>query len=409
MRKSLLCLFALLMVNLSGCSSFKNLAADLAFLADESVEYTLSVAGASGTGMVLIEHLNDADASMINGYDVMIGGEHITTLAAHSTRALLIFEDSNNDLMFQENEKFVMVDLDDFSSNEAINVELRYQTEHIPLQLVNKPLKKLLNIELFLSETGKLASLDDKRFSRESATMGMWQPIQFFLEKNTGLYFLTPYEPQKIPVIFVHGINSTALDFKPLIEQLDNTRYQAWVLNYPTSISLPLVSKGLANMVHKEMTEHKVEKIHIVAHSMGGLVVEDYLNQCSIGNNCQGILSFTSISSPFSGVASAKSGVEYSPVVMPAWRELNPDSEFIETLFDFKHNKPPHLLMFGYDGKGLINAESNDGVIVLSSQLRHEAQQQATKVMGFNEGHVSILSSDSIYQEIEAFWEGTEE
>lgn len=408
MRKFHFWLSTLVIMSVTGCGSLMDLAKDLKFLDDESTPYSLSVTGSSGRGIVLVEHLNNADSTLINGYDVMIGGQNISILTAQSTQALLVFEDSNNDLMFQPNEKFSMVELRLFSSDEVINVEIGLKKTNVPEQLVNKPLKKLLNIKIVLSETGKVVSLSDKRFSKESAKMGMWQPIRFFMARNTGLYFLTPYDANKIPVVFVHGMDSTALDFKPLIDKLDNSKYQAWVLNYPSAVSLPLISKGLANMIHKEMVENKVKNIHIVAHSMGGLVVEDYLNQCAEGNNCQNILSFTSISSPFSGVASAKSGVEYSPVVMPAWRDLNPESEFIRTLFNERSNKPPHLLLFGYDGKGAINVESNDGVIDLSSQLRQEAQQQATKVMGFNEGHVSILSSDTIYQEIEAFWQSYE-
>lgn len=408
MRKCHLWLSILVIMSVTGCGSFMDLAKDLKFLDDESTPYSLSVTGSSDSGMVLVEHLDSMNATMINDYDVLIDGQNITTLTARNTQVLLVFEDSNNDLMFQDNEKFSWVDLSLFKSNEVIDVEIQQQRNYIPKQLIDTPLKNLLNLQLVLAETGKVVSLSDKRFSKESAKMGMWQPIRFFMERNTGLYFLTPYDANKIPVIFVHGMDSTALDFKPLIDKLDNSKYQAWVLNYPSAVSLPLISKGLANMVHKEMVENKVENIHIVAHSMGGLVVEDYLNQCAEGNNCQNILSFTSISSPFTGVASAKSGVEYSPVVMPAWRDLNPESEFIRTLFIENSNKPPHLLLFGYDGKGAINVESNDGVIDLSSQLRQEAQQQAAKVLGFNEGHVSILGNDIIYQEIEAFWQSYE-
>ncbi|MBL4828518.1 MAG: hypothetical protein JKY55_01285 [Aliivibrio sp.] len=120
-----------------------DLAKDLKFLDDESTPYSLSVTGSSGRGIVLVEHLNNADSTLINGYDVMIGGQNISILTAQSTQALLVFEDSNNDLMFQPNEKFSMVELRLFSSDEVINVEIGLKKTNVPEQLVNKPLKKI--------------------------------------------------------------------------------------------------------------------------------------------------------------------------------------------------------------------------------------------------------------------------
>nr|WP_241907159.1 hypothetical protein [Vibrio splendidus] len=75
------------------------------------------------------------------------------------------------------------------------------------------------------------------------------------------------------------------------------------------------------------------QQLHVVAHSMGGLVVTNSIRQCRIGQLCDFVSSVTIISSPFGGVESAKQGVEYSPVVMPAWIDLNPDGKFIADLF----------------------------------------------------------------------------
>ena len=86
-----------------------------------------------------------------------------------------------------------------------------------------------------------------------------------------------------------------------------------------------------------------------------------------------------------------------------------PSSEYISTLFEtsFPDGLSYHLL-FGYRRDSLIGAESSDGVVALSSQLRHEAQRQAESIFGYNEGHVSILDSESTLQRVEDILKSTQ-
>ena len=58
-------------------------------------------------------------------------------------------------------------------------------------------------------------------------------------EKRTGLYFLQPYDPDRIPVVFVHGLISTPFDWVQTINGLQadpeiRKHYQFWVFAYPT-------------------------------------------------------------------------------------------------------------------------------------------------------------------------------
>ena len=145
--------------------------------------------------------------------------------------------------------------------------------------------------------------------------------------------------------------------------------------------------------------------MHVVAHSMGGLIVTNSIRQCRIGQLCDFVSSITTISSPFGGVASAKQGIEYSPVVMPAWVDLNPDGKFIADLFaDSKPTHTPHFLAFGYNSGELFNTNSNDGVISLSSQLSRPAQLNAEQILGYDENHLSILDNDDLFEDLSEFW-----
>jgi hypothetical protein len=140
--------------------------------------------------------------------------------------------------------------------------------------------------------------------------------------------------------------------------------------------------------------------LHVVAHSMGGLVSRGTLNLCVENDRCEYLRSYTTLSTPWNGVASAQSGVRYAPEVVPVWRDLGPDSEYVTSLFNTPlPNDVPHYLLFGYR-QDSISSQSSDGVIRLSSQLRSAAQDQATSVRGFDEGHVSILHSDDVIQNV---------
>ncbi len=95
---------------------------------------------------------------------------------------------------------------------------------------------------------------------------------------TTGLYQLQPYDPDRIPLIFVHGLISTARMWRNVINEIESDptlrgRFQCWVFNYPTGNPV-----AYSAMRFREELE-KAEKIHgfpkgfvLVGHSMGGIV-----------------------------------------------------------------------------------------------------------------------------------------
>ena len=97
-------------------------------------------------------------------------------------------------------------------------------------------------------------------------------------ENKTGLYFLQPYDPERIPVVFVHGLISTPFDWVKTINGLQadpeiRKRYQFWVFAYPTGN--PVLYSALR--LREELA--RVDKLYpkhkdyvLVSHSMGGLL-----------------------------------------------------------------------------------------------------------------------------------------
>ena len=72
--------------------------------------------------------------------------------------------------------------------------------------------------------------------------------------EETGLYFLQPYDPDKIPLVFVHGLVSSPDAFKNMINDLAphpwfRENYQVWLFNYPTGNAV-------------DLQQHEVPQVH---------------------------------------------------------------------------------------------------------------------------------------------------
>ncbi|TCV21755.1 lipase family alpha/beta hydrolase [Vibrio crassostreae] len=390
---------------LFGCGNFRNLSNEIEAIDSITNQYQLILSQPASGSAVVIEQIKDINKSEVDGYDGIIASDRIDLQLSNNIHYLLVFEDKNQDLTLQADEAFSVINLRNHQDKSTIEVSLEVNENEVPSAFVDRSLSSLLKIELDLVDIGTVVDLSDPPFEKGNAKLGMWQPLTFLLEDNAGLYFLSEYDPNKIPILFVHGINATALDFAPLIEKVDQSKYQIWVFNYPSGLSLALNSKGLNNLLHTVVSEYKNQQLHVVAHSMGGLIVTNSIRQCRIGQLCDFVSSVTTISSPFGGVESAKQGVEYSLVVMPAWVDLNPEGKFIADLFiDNNKIQIPHFLAFGYNSGELFNTSSNDGVISLSSQLSRPAQLNAEQILGYDENHLNILDNDDLFEDLSEFW-----
>jgi pimeloyl-ACP methyl ester carboxylesterase len=96
--------------------------------------------------------------------------------------------------------------------------------------------------------------------------------------EKIGLYFLEPYDPNRIPVVFVHGLASTPFTWVKTINGLQQDpevrkRYQPWVFGYATGN--PILYSALR--LREELA--KVDKLYpnhlpyvVVGHSMGGML-----------------------------------------------------------------------------------------------------------------------------------------
>ncbi|QDV73494.1 esterase/lipase family protein [Botrimarina mediterranea] len=157
-------------------------------------------------------------------------------------------------------------------------LELHDTTDHKTFQLAGRraPLETDLTTPLayYLDQP----DLQD----RDVSTIGLLKPDS--VKQQEGLYLLEPYDPNRIPVVMVHGLWSSPATWMEMFNDLRSdprvrSRYQFWFYLYPTGhpfwVSAAQMRKDLAELrqtVDPTHTAYALDQTVLVGHSMGGLL-----------------------------------------------------------------------------------------------------------------------------------------
>ena len=164
---------------------------------------------------------------------------------------------------------------------------------------------------------GAIADLDDPRFGMENGKLGYFDIYTFLWKVGPGIYFLEPYDPDKIPVLFVHGALGYPQSFGAIVESLDRTRFQPWFFYYPSGADLDRISDFLSQQRGTAAATTRFRQLVVVAHSMGGLVSRSFILEHHEQAREDPVRLFVSISTPWSGVASAARASNSRPSSSP--------------------------------------------------------------------------------------------
>ncbi|MDN4502937.1 alpha/beta hydrolase [Alteromonadaceae bacterium BrNp21-10] len=336
-------------------------------------------------------------------------GKHYGLTLPEGEYTFLLYADVNNDLVLQQSEvvanKKVVIDTQHYPEKIAKNIDIELGSPFLVSWAENVSVPPLVerSASLYYPQ-GTIRSLDDPIFDEAIATMGMYDPASFLEYAPTMFYALEEDIAYKIPVIFVHGIGGSTRSFQSIIAQLDPEKFKPWFFYYPSGGDLDQLADFFYNLFLSGdliPIDQNMSMI-VVAHSMGGLVVREAINKYKNNNSENKISLFFSIATPFGGHPSAESGEKHGLIVLPAWKDLNPNNEFIHNLYrkplpDFVN----HQLYYGFKNDNTIKlAENSDGVVPLSSQLYPMAQQQSSGQFGFNNGHVDILNNEEMISQM---------
>ena len=251
---------------------------------------------------------------------------------------------------------------------------------------------------------GAQGDLADPRFGARSGRLGYFDPLGFAWRVGPGIYFLDDYDPDKIPVLFVHGALGHPAEFEYLVKGLDRTRYQPWVFFYPTGARLGSMGELLSQLVTRLRLRLRFKRLAVVAHSMGGLVARSFILRHHAGAREDPVELFVALATPWDGSEAAVSANRppnpLFPLSMrvPMWTDIATGSRFLNELFFVEGERakglrrlPPGLefdLLFGV----------LDRTISLPSAARWEAVEEARERWPLVADHTGILQSPEASQ-----------
>lgn len=117
---------------------------------------------------------------------------------------------------------------------------------------------------------------------RRSAFSGMLNSAASV--RREKLYLIDPYDPKRIPLLMVHGLQSTPVSFANLSNDLAadpeiRRRYQIWHYHYPTGTPVLLnaatfrhVLKRTLGEIDPEGNDFATNNLVVIGHSMGGIL-----------------------------------------------------------------------------------------------------------------------------------------
>ncbi len=260
----------------------------------------------------------------------------------------------------------------------------------------NKPLVLPDNIKInvdfkpIIKNIGRIVHMDDPLFNDDNYSMGLWKPVDFLNQVGGGMFLLEEYNKDKIPVLFIHGISGGPHNWDAVIKDLDQEKFQPWVMYYPSGVRLDIISDYMLKAVTDLQRKYAFKQLYLVAHSMGGLVMRSFVKkyrekQPELSKSLK--LAMT-INSPMKGMASAEWGLSIGFLIIPSWRDVASNSDFITGIHAWSWPKNiPYYLIFSYK-----TGKSEDGVATLQSQIPQNLQREATKLYGFNADHSGVLS-----------------
>ncbi len=130
--------------------------------------------------------------------------------------------------------------------------------------------------------TTPLAYFLDRADLDSLSLVGLLKPEE--LNSYTGLYMAQPFEPDKIPVLMIHGLYSSPMTWMEMFNDLRaqpelRKHYQFWFYLYPTGepfwISAAQLRYDLHRMREELDPQHRapaLDHMVLVGHSMGGLL-----------------------------------------------------------------------------------------------------------------------------------------
>lgn len=240
----------------------------------------------------------------------------------------------------------------------------------------------------YQTANGDIVRIYDEKFCAENAETGLWAPSQFMKAFGAHSYFTRKYDPGKIPILFVHGVEGNPQNWAYFDFRLARTRYQPLYFYYPSGIRLPLATRLLYESLLDLKRKYGIARICVTAHSMGGLIARNLLAQYDLKAQGIEVVLFVTLASPWTGFEAADRAFLFSSKKLPNWYDVGTTSAFIRrTLQVPLPLSVVHCLFYG----------TKDS-ISRGRALDDRASAGAAEKFGFDVDHDTILTDRGVFR-----------
>lgn len=190
---------------------------------------------------------------------------------------------------------------------------------------------------------------------------------------------------ERSPVLFVHGYAGTEHIFRPLHDALTEAGFGALIaLRYNAfRTDIHQVADWLVSQAHRSMQITGASGVHLIGHSMGGLVVRDAVAHRGLADLAD---TAVTIATPYAGARLARF------VPGPAARQMRPGSEFLTALGDHRHS-PGRTRWVAVHG-------GSDRVVPQESGQVDDTEQDLLTVRQSAAGHGSVARHPQVVSRI---------
>ena len=199
-------------------------------------------------------------------------------------------------------------------------------------------------------------------------------------------------------------------DFRTLVGSLDRTRFQAWLYYYPTGLDLEINGLVLRELLAELRLRLGYERLHVVAHSMGGLVSRAAIAGAARDGVPLGVDRYVTISTPWLGAVGTrgmKTGLAVTPTTAPSWTDMLADSGFLERIA--AQPLPPDVhfsMLFSYMGNTRMVSGADDGAVAVRSMAPWMMVEQGEYVLPIAAGHTEILDNEAAVEAVKRLLRG---
>ena len=218
---------------------------------------------------------------------------------------------------------------------------------------------------------------------------------------NNASLFLNQVIKDKECVVLVHGLWRSGFAMRSIASNLEDYGYQTISVDYPsTQDEIPELVQGYLLKSYHECKETGANKIHLVSHSMGGILIRQFLQHYSLPVGSKVVM----LSPPNQGSElSEKFGDSwwYQWFVGPAGVSLSTKESGI--ILGLKEVKEPIGIIAAYRDWSLWPAawlpEPNDGTVSVKSMKLDEMDD----FILINSGHAMMRFNDEVQSQIRQF------